>query len=300
MEIPPEEKREHHVLYDLKLPGEYVAPKLLDKQQIQQVLTGMLDDFVAYCQRHGLRYYLVGGTLLGAVRHQGFIPWDDDIDVGMPRKDYERFLELVNQEPVSEHLQAISGEKGTLSNPYCELIHTGTHLERNSSQYIREKCQVLHLFLDIFPQDGWPEDEKEAARLFRKMKKMRYMIQNARAKIGKGTSPGHIIAKMPIVLLMRCVGYQRIIDKMDQIARRYDYDRSKYVGAITYGIYGVGERCLHDEVVAFTNVTFEGKQYCAPGCYDRYLRQIFGDYMVLPPAEKRVDHKMKVWAEFDV
>lgn len=300
MEIPPEEKREHHVLYDLKLPGEYVAPKLLDKQQIQQVLTGMLDDFVAYCQRHGLRYYLVGGTLLGAVRHQGFIPWDDDIDVGMPRKDYERFLELVNQEPVSEHLQAISGKKGTLSNPYCELIHAGTHLERNSSQYIREKCQVLHLFLDIFPQDGWPEDEKEAARLFRKMKKMRYMIQNARAKIGKGTSPGHIIAKTPIVLLMRCVGYQRIIDKMDRIARRYDYDRSKYVGAITYGIYGVGERCLHDEVVAFTNVTFEGKQYCAPGCYDRYLRQIFGDYMVLPPAEKRVDHKMKVWAEFDV
>ena len=105
---------------------------------------------------------------------------------------------------------------------------------------------------------------------------------------------------MPIVLLMRCVGYQRIIDKMDRIARRYDYDQSKYVGAITYGIYGVGERCLHDEVVAFTNVTFEGKQYCAPGCYDRYLRQIFGDYMVLPPAEKRVDHKMKVWAEFDV
>ncbi len=110
----------------------------------------MLDDFVAYCQRHGLRYYLVGGTLLGAVRHQGFIPWDDDIDVGMPRKDYERFLELVNQEPVSEHLQAISGEKGTLSNPYCELIHTGTHLERNSSQYIREKNVRYYICFWIF------------------------------------------------------------------------------------------------------------------------------------------------------
>ena len=67
-----------------------------------------------------------------------------------------------------------------------------------------------------------------------------------------------------------------------------------------YGIYGVGERCLHDEVVAFTKVTFEGKQYYAPGCYDQYLKQIFGDYMTLPPVEKRVDHKMKVWAEFDV
>lgn len=300
MEIPPEEKREHHVLYDLKLPGQYEAPKMLDKRQIQQVLTGMLDDFADYCQRHGLRYYLVGGTLLGAVRHQGFIPWDDDIDVGMPRKDYERFLELVKQEPVNDHLQVICGEEGTLSNPYCELIHTRTRLERNSSQYIRNKCQVLHLFLDIFPQDGWPENEKEALRLFGKMKKMRYMIQNARAKIGKGTSLGHIIAKTPIVLLMRCIGYQRVINKMDRIATQYDYDQSKYVGAITYGIYGVGERCLHDEVVAFTKVTFEGKQYYAPGCYDQYLKQIFGDYMTLPPVEKRVDHKMKVWAEFDV
>ena len=300
MEIPPEEKREHHVLYDLKLPGEYEAPKLLDKQQIQQVLKGMLDEFVAYCQKHGLRYYLVGGTLLGAVRHQGFIPWDDDIDVGMPRKDYERFLELVKREPINDHLIAISGEEGTLSNPYCELIHTGTHLERDSSQYIREKCQVLHLFLDIFPQDGWPESDEEAVKLARQMKHKRYMIQNARARIGKGTSVGHIIAKTPVVLLMRCIGYQRVIDQMNRIATRYDYDHSKYVGAITYGIYGPGERCLHDEVVAFTNVTFEGKQYCAPGCYDTYLRQIFGDYMQLPPEEKRIDHKMIVWAEFDV
>ena len=158
---------------------------------------------------------------------------------------------------------------------------------------------MLHLFLDIFPQDGWPEDGREAQRLAKDMKKKRYMIQNARAKIGKGTSFLRILAKTPAVLWMRIIGYQRVIDKMNRIAKRYDYDTSKYVGAITYGIYGPGERCLHDEVVQFTEVTFEGKKYMAPGCYDKYLQQIFGDYMTLPPEEKRVDHKMKVWAEFD-
>jgi lipopolysaccharide cholinephosphotransferase len=266
---------------------------------VQKLLLSMLDAFVAYCQKYGLRYYLVGGTLLGAVRHQGFIPWDDDIDVGMPRPDYERFLALTGTDPVAPALAVICGEDGTLSNPYCELIHMGTRLERDSSQFIREKCQNLHLFIDIFPQDGWPAEDDEARRLFASMKKMRYFIQCARSKIGKGTSAARILAKTPMVLSMRLVGYRRIIDRMNRIAKRYDYDTSRYVGAITYGIYGTGERCLHDEVVDFTTVSFEDRRYQAPGCYDLYLRQIFGDYMTLPPEEKRVDHKMQVWASFD-
>lgn len=293
--LPPEEKREHHVLYDLKFSEEYQPPQLLDKRGVQKVLLSMLDAFVDYCDRHGLRYYLVGGTLLGAVRHQGFIPWDDDVDVGMPRPDYEQFLQLTQKEAVSDSLKVISGDEKTLSNPYCELIHMGTRLERNSSQFIRENCQNLHLFIDIFPQDGWPEDEKEAVKLSKDMKKKRYLIQNARAKIGKGTSFLHIFAKTPLVLVMRVIGYRRIIDQMNRTAKKYPYDTSKYVGAVTYGVYGRGERCLHDEVVQFEKVLFEGKMYQAPGRYDKYLSQIYGDYMTWPPEDKRIDHKMKVW-----
>jgi lipopolysaccharide cholinephosphotransferase len=102
-----------------------------------------------------------------------------------------------------------------------------------------------------------------------------------------------------MVLLMRLVGYQRIIDRMDRIAKGYDYDSSRCVGAITYGIYGTGERCPHDAVVDFTTVTFAGREYQAPGCYDLYLTQIFGDYLTLPPEEQRKDHRMRVWATID-
>ena len=295
MEIPPEEKREHHVIHQLKFLGEYMPPQKLDKQETQKLLLEMLDAFVAYCQKYGLRYYLVGGTLLGAVRHQGFIPWDDDIDVGMPRADYDRFLSLVKEDPVAPQLAAVSGEDGTLGNPYCELIHMGTRLDRNSSKFIRNKCQMLHLFIDIFPQDGWPEDRSEAEKLSRKMKWYRYLIQCGRAKFGKGISWKRTLAKTPMVLLMRIVGYERVIGKMNRIAITYNYDSSRYVGAVTYGIYGVGERCLREDVVKFVKVPFEGREYMAPGCWDTYLTQIFGDYMQLPPKEKRVDHKMEVW-----
>lgn len=295
MVLPPEEQREQHVLYDLKLPGEVKAARLLDRHEVQQVLLGMLDLFVAYCEKHGLRYYLVGGTLLGAVRHHGFIPWDDDIDVGMPRKDYERFLKLVETEPVAPHLKAISAGAGTLSNPYCELLHMGTELERDTSQYIREECQILHLFLDIFPQDGWPESDRAARWLAAYMKWNRYLIQCGRAKLGKGVSFFRMLAKAPLVLWMRLTGYRRILRRVDRIARRYDYDASRYVGAITYGIYGPGERCLREEVVDFQRMEFEGRSLCVPGCWDSYLSRIYGDYMTPPPKEKQKNHRLRVW-----
>ncbi len=295
MVLPPEEKREQHVLYDLKLPGEMPAMRLLDKRQTQRELLRMLDCFVDYCKRHGLRYYLVGGTLLGAVRHHGFIPWDDDIDVGMPRADYERFLALEQTEPVAPFLKAISAKAGTLSNPYCELLHMGTELERDTSKYIREECQILHLFIDIFPQDGWPSSDRVAAALARYMDACRYLILCSRARFGKGVNLLRRVLKAPIVLLARMIGYRRLVRHVDRIAQKWPYDSSDYVGAITYGIYGPGERCVRKDVVDFTTVEFEGRQLCAPGCWDRYLQQIYGDYMTLPPEEKRKDHRLRVW-----
>lgn len=295
MTLPPEEKREQHVLYELKLLGEMTTPRLLDRREVQQILLDMLDLFVEYCEKHGLRYYLVGGTLLGAVRHHGFIPWDDDIDVGMPRRDYERFLELVEKEPVAPHLKAISAKAGTLSNPYCELLHMGTELERDTSKYIREECQILHLFIDVFPQDGWPESDRAARQLASRMKWNRYLVQCGRAKLGKGVNITRMLAKAPIVFGMRLIGYRRVLRHMDRVARRLDYDTSRYVGAITYGIYGPGERCLREEVVDFQQMEFEGRKLCVPGCWDRYLHQIYGDYMTLPPEEKRKNHRLRVW-----
>jgi lipopolysaccharide cholinephosphotransferase len=267
----------------------------LELREVQEVLLQMLVAFAGYCDRYGLRYYLVGGTLLGAVRHKGFIPWDDDIDVGMPRPDYERFLSLVETEPVAEEYQVISAREHTLSLPFAEMIHQNSRLERPTSRYIDGDFRQLHLFLDIFPQDGWPEDDKEARQLVRRTNFLRKLSTESRATIGAGTNLYKRIAKIPAILLGRAIGTETINLHLDKIAQKYNYDLSKYVGAITYGIYGVGERCLREEIYPLQKVEFEGHVFYAPACTDSYLKGIFGDYMTLPPQEMQVSHGLAVW-----
>ena len=270
--------------------------RLLSREETQQQLLGLLDAFLEICKKHDLRYYLVGGTLLGAVRHSGFIPWDDDIDVGMPRPDYERFLELAKKEELGSNIRVVNGRDGTLGHPFAELLDTTTMLDKRTAKYLEGDSLVTNLFLDIFPQDGWPEDENEASRLFKEMDRKRKMVVWARAKAGEGTSALRAILKLPAVLICHAIGYKNIIRRMDDKARRLDYDSSKYVGATTYGIYGMGERCLRSEVIDFLTVDFCGRKCNAPGCADSYLRGIYGDdYMQLPPEEKRKTHEMKVW-----
>lgn len=269
--------------------------RLLSTAETQALLVDMLQHFADYCQKHGLRYYLVGGTLLGAIRHNGFIPWDDDIDVGMPRPDYERFLELVQTEPVNKAYKVISLKDGSSPLPFAEMIHTGTRVERPTLKYLENDLVVQHAFLDIFPQDGWPESEAEAQKVVKKAAFLRFMNKMAKAKIGGGKTILRTIGKIPFALVAKMIGAHTINRKLDEFAKRYDYDSGKYVGAITYGIYGLGERCLRKEVVAFAEVEFEGRKFYAPGCWDSYLKGIFGDYMTLPPEEKRISHDLKVW-----
>lgn len=269
----------------------------LEQREVQQVLLQMLVAFSEYCKKHDLRYYLVGGTLLGAIRHKGFIPWDDDIDVGMPRPDYERFLELVKTDPISEDYRVISAEDDTLSLPFAEIIHVRSRLERPTSKYIAGEFRQLYLFLDIFPQDGWPENERKARNLIRRTNFLRKLSTESRASLGAGTNLFKAIVKIPAILLGRAIGTTNINLHLDRIAKKYNYDLSKYVGAITYGIYGMGERCVREEVLRFVQVEFEGYSFMAPGCWDSYLKGIFGDYMTLPPKEKQVSHGLDVWLE---
>lgn len=130
---------------------------------LQEKLLGMLSWFDSFCRKNGLRYYVLGGTMLGTIRHNGFIPWDDDIDVGLPRADYEKFCDMVSNQTYGDYVvETVHSADPAYSYTYTKVFDTTTTLIEN----LKEKL-VRGIYLDIFPLDGIGDSEKDALRLYR-------------------------------------------------------------------------------------------------------------------------------------
>ena len=155
----------------------------LSADEIKQVELDILLAFKKACLENHLKFYLVGGTLLGAVRHKGFIPWDDDIDAGMPRPAYNKLIRLEREKKIlPDHLKLICHENGTFQYPFIKIVDTRTTVDQ---KYL-EGNVAEHLWIDVFPFDGMPEDDKELARLCKKAAMIRTVLGLNFSKSGQG------------------------------------------------------------------------------------------------------------------
>ena len=266
--------------------------KQLSLDEIKQVELQILIEFRRICDALGLRYYLSGGTLLGAIRHKGFIPWDDDIDLAMPRSDFNKLIEFSRSYQNDTYKFLFFSQSGTLL-PYAKFVNVKTHID---AKYAEDEMQQ-HLWLDIMPMDGLPEDLNEVARIYKKAEYYRKIIGLCNAKLGEGKSAVKKLAKYVLKPLALIYGKDRAINHLNNLAMKYDYDSSKYVGAITWGLYGVSERMLKAEVDQTTEITFENNKFSTFSCWDSYLKGLYKDYMKLPAVEKRINHEMIAWIE---
>lgn len=264
------------------------SPELLSLKEMQQVYLELLKEFDSLCCEHGLRYDLAGGSLLGAVRHGGFIPWDDDIDVCMPRPDYLRLLELKQQGILQLPLgrDVISYRDKTMARHFGRYVRND--VRRLSDMAEADDCPYIGM--DIFPIDGLPKG-KLAFRwqCFQVCQLRRFLLTSVEKK---GTSRrGAVAAKIKDIYrpILKKIGPYRIAGYLDRVCRRVSFDHAVYVGAVS-GMYGSRERWRKEDMLPQKRIKFEDTEAFVFANYDIYLSNLYGDYMSLPPAEQQVPH----------
>ncbi len=262
--------------------------KFLEINELQSAYLELLVDFDKICRNNGLRYSICGGTLLGAVRHKGFIPWDDDADVTMPRPDYEKLLSLYldGKLNIPAHRDIVSCRNRSFMRHFARFIRYDLH---NYSEFQQDN-ECPYIGLDIFTADGLPENDKDYKILTRRIEMNRKLLLTKMSK--KGTGKGSklkIFAKGIVRGILQPVDGYRIVSKMERLCKTYDYNASSRVGALN-GVFGVEENWLKSDMEQFAELEFEGHRFMAYKNYPIYLSQLYGDYMKLPPKEKQVPH----------
>lgn len=261
--------------------------KLLTMDEVKKIELQILSTVADICDRNDLPYYLAYGTMLGAVRHKGFIPWDDDIDIFLKRSDYQKLLfALKAQKP--EWMSVLDDSVEGYYYPFAKAVDNRTMAK------MEDNVTPHGIWIDIFPEDNLPENDLErkifiAYGTFLRDTIIAMTTDFTSDNLGKKALPKKILN-----FYASLVGKKKITEQFNQHALKYINASSKYVACLSTP-YGQREMMDAKRVFKRTKFTFEGEEFFGPEDYDYYLGKLYGNYMQLPPVEKRRQHNIEAW-----
>lgn len=263
--------------------------KYLTLEEIQKEEKKLLEETIEFLDKNNIKYYIWAGSFLGAVRHKGFIPWDDDTDIAIPREDYNQLVNILKENNcrVKKNIKAIGFELNNFDSPYLKFVNEDIRV-KELNDYDK------NIWIDVFPIDGAPKNGK---MFYKKISIYRRLYFLKRSEYRNWKSKTNIIRrclKKLILLFLRPIKYKYIIRSYIKLCSKYDTENSEFV---CHNVWGTGEKEKFPKEMLFETAKYKFEDIEVTGLkdYDRCLTNIYGDYMKLPPEEKRNTHAFKAW-----
>lgn len=266
-----------------------------DNEKVQKLTMYTLNVLLEFCDKHDLTYYFTGGALIGVLRHKGFIPWDDDIDLGLPRKDFDKLHSLLKKEMPKGFgiCNRFTDEKWNFA--MSQFIDLESEIEIN----LAEKPRMAHIWVDVFPLDGLPSNRIVRWLKVKYILLHRYLIQiaNIAEQVDSHRErPWYeraVLSFCKIIPIGKLLNTQKILDHMEKTLRKTDYDQAVWCGNML-GRYREREVVLKQWFGTPQKGVFEKQNVNIPEKSDEILTALYGDYMKLPPEKDRIAHDVKI------
>ncbi len=264
--------------------GRYSNLSPISSEEVRSLQLAIMDEIDAFCREAGIEYFLIAGTLIGAVRHQGYIPWDDDLDIALPREQYEKLI--ASFESRSGKVRILTHKNSsTYIYPFAKAIRTDTLLIESDEKH------AIGVNIDIFPLENAPDDVEECRRIFKKMKRWRSLLDLKYM----GQNPDRAFWKKAVVFVgrraLKAVPDRWVLHKLDKILKAaHNREVPVRYSAAFCEPRGACELYFTEDFSKQMDAPFEGRSYRIPVGYHRMLTAGYGDYMQPPPQAERVTH----------
>lgn len=265
--------------------------KKINTQEIQEVQMSILDEIVRICKENNLHYYLAYGSMIGAIRHKGYIPWDDDMDVFLVRDDYDKLLSILKNEQSgkAQWISVIDDTTPDYFYPFSKAVDNRTEvkMDRHKGSY--------GIWVDLFPVDGLPASDFGAKAFVMFCSFLRVVALAMDTDFSSKTlSSWTLLYKRFFYALAAIIGKKRVCRMVEKVFHTYKVNDSKKV-AILFSGHKLDAIFDKELLLAQASYQFENREYTGCANYDSYLTQLYGDYMTLPPEEKRITHDYDAW-----
>lgn len=273
---------------------EILTMRKIELDELKRIEFELLCCLDEVCKKNAIKYSLAYGTLLGAVRHKEFIPWDDDVDVFMMRNDYEHFLRVCSEGDVPFKLVS-HGTCEWYNYPFSKIYDDETVLKEKNTYFDGK----LGVFIDIFPIDPLGKTEKEAEKNYKKTAFVRELITASNWKRFFRSKTRSVLiepVRLFFYLASRLTDPKKLLRKLEKPFLEIEESEAKFFGSI-YSPYRIKEIAPSEIYEWSSKVEFEGRTFCSIKNPEAYLTKFYGDYMKLPPEEKRVSHHLfEAWS----